>query len=68
MKNFLDRDPLVRDLVMTVVSAVVVWAGSSLVPWLAGHTGAAALLAPLVAVGVAAATPFTRAYGVKTTE
>ena len=53
-----------RDLTLTLVAALLGWAGSDLVPILRDQGGVAAVVAPVLLVTINAITPqLTHAYG-----
>lgn len=63
--NVLDKlPPYVRHLVFALVSALLAWAGTDLVPVLKDQPGWGAVAASFVTVLVAALLPVTRQYGV----
>jgi hypothetical protein len=64
MTGWLDRLPTwARDLLLMLVAAIAAWMASDVVPGMAGRGGVAAVLAPLLVVGLNAVTTLTRAYG-----
>lgn len=52
-----------RHLILAVAACLLSWAGTDAIPALSGQTGAASLLAGVVAALLAASTPLVQSYG-----
>lgn len=53
-----------RHLTLAILTVLLTWAGSDVIPALQGQTGGAALVAGLLAAGLAVLTPLVNSYGV----
>lgn len=54
----------VRHLVLAVLTVLLTWGGTDLIPWLNGQTGYGALAAALIGALIAYFTPLVTSYGV----